>query len=361
MSKIKNISIIGLGLIGGSIAKALKSSGKDYLISALDKPRVLRKALAEKVIDYKIETIKDSARSDLIFVCTPLEAALNIIEELAPLVGNSTIITDVCGVKNPLQKKWEQLKSKAVYIGGHPMTGKEKGGYENSDPLLFENSVYILSDVYKSSVRMRKFRQIIESLGARIMFLNPSLHDEIVAAVSHLPQIVSVSLVNSAASQNDGYNFLDFAAGGFRDMTRIASSKFGIWESVLKHNKVQIKKAVEIFIDELKLFNKFLQENNWQKISELFEKARKRRDEIPRNTKGFLLPLYDVFVFVKDEPGVIFKISSTLFRKNINIKDIELLKIREGTGGTFRISFETEKDAQRARVLLKKAGFQIQK
>ncbi len=361
MIDVRKISIVGLGLIGGSIAKALKSSGEKYSIRALDGKAILERALSDGAIDFQCSSLKECADADVVFICTPVKAAFEIIERLAPIADEKTIISDVCGVKSALQEKWESLNSKALYIGGHPMTGKEKGGYENSDPLLFENAVYILSNVYRADERVVAFSSFIESLGARVMFLDPAAHDEIVANVSHLPQLASVALVNAAAGESGGGNRLDFAAGGFRDMTRIASSKFEIWEEVIKQNKTKILNALDSFVEKLKDVRKLLELDELNSVGELFEQARKRRDEIPRNTKGFLTPLYDVFVFVKDEPGVIFKISSALFKEHINIKDIELLKIREGTGGTFRLSFESQRDAEIARDLLKAVGFKIQK
>ncbi len=360
MSSIKKISIIGLGLIGGSVAKALKSVNKNYFISALDKEEVLNKALRDKVIDYKCKHINETAGSHLIFIAVPLNDSVDILEKLAAIVDENTIITDVCGVKYVLQKKWETLNSKGVYIGGHPMTGKEKGGYENSDPLLFENTIYILSNVYRGNKRLEDFLPVIKSLGARVMFLDPLTHDRIVANVSHLPQILSVALVNSTFSHGEN-NYHNFAAGGFKDMTRIASSKFEIWEEVIKQNKAEINSALLNLMSELEEIRRLIESGNFKAIARKFESARKHRDEIPGNTKGFLTPLYDVFVFVKDEPGVIFKISSVLYGENINIKDIELLKIREGTGGTFRLSFESYADAQMAKQLLSSAGFKIQK
>ena len=141
------IAIIGLGLIGGSLAKAIKRVDNHSIISAYDMPQVLDQAENENVIDIKLYSVEESINSDVIFLCLPVNSSLQVFDIVAPLLKENTILTDVCGVKNIFQEKWNCIKSKGIYIGGHPMTGKEKGGYENSDPLLFENSVYILSDI----------------------------------------------------------------------------------------------------------------------------------------------------------------------------------------------------------------------
>jgi prephenate dehydrogenase len=352
-----NVSIIGLGLIGGSIAKALKSFSEDYNIYAFDKPDVLDKALSQKVIDKKLNSIEDSLESDLIFICLPVDESKNVFNSLIDKLKPGQILTDVCGVKSIFQEIWDQKKRDGFYIGGHPMTGKEKGGFENSDPLLFENCIYILNDSAKECSKIDSFTNILHQLGARITFLNPKVHDIIVASVSHLPQLVSVSLINSASLKDSDLNFFDYAAGGFRDMTRIASSEFSIWEPVVFENKKNIIQAIDNFISNLEHIKLSIGKDNYKLVADKFEAARIKRDEIPKSNKGFMHQIYDLFVYVKDEPGVISKISTALYNNNINIKDLELQKIREGSGGTFRFAFESEADAEKARAIIEQIGF----
>ncbi len=353
-----NIAIIGLGLIGGSIAKALQNCDVAYTISAYDKPEVLEKAKKENVIDRIFSKPIEAISADIIFVCLPLNLSIEVFKELAPLISSKTILTDVSGVKLVFQKEWEKIKSVGMYIGGHPMTGKEKGGYENSDPLLFENSVYIVTQDLSKTNDFEKFKLVLEKLGANILFIPAKQHDVIAASVSHLPQLLPVALVNTASLKTDEYNFLDLAAGGFRDMTRIASSNFNIWENVINQNQNQILTAIEKYSFELDKIKYWVTTNNNAELEKYFIEASKHRNEIPKNTKGFLTPVFDIFVFVKDEPGVISKISSILFNNGINIKDIELLKIREGDGGTFRMSFESEKIAREAKIIISDLGFE---
>jgi prephenate dehydrogenase len=353
-----NVSIIGLGLIGGSIAKALKNFSQEYNISAFDKSDVLEKALNQKVIDRKLSSIEECLQSsELIFICLPVDASKNAFEILADKLESNQILTDVCGVKSIFHEIWEKKDRKGFYIGGHPMTGKEKGGFDNSDPLLFENCVYILNESAKEFPVINSFTEIIHQLGAKITFLNPKVHDIIVASVSHLPQLLSVSLINSANLKDSSLNFFDYVAGGFRDMTRIASSEFNIWEPVVRENKKNIVQAVDNFINDLEMIKKSIGNEDYKSLTNKFESARKKRDEIPKSNKGFIHKIYDVFVFVKDEPGVISKISTALYKDNINIKDMELLKIREGSGGTFRFAFESESDAEKAKIIIGNIGF----
>jgi len=354
---IKKISIIGLGLIGGSIAKALRKANEDFHVSAFDISDSSTRALEENVIDSSLTSIEQALNSDLIFISLPVDVSINVFEKLAPMLKENSILSDVCSVKNIFKEKWDKIESKGYYFGGHPMTGKESGGYENSDPLLFENAMYIITDNDDNNPIFQEFTKVIKSLGPSVLHIPAKQHDVIAASVSHLPQLVSVALVNAASLKTDEYNFLDLAAGGFRDMTRIASSDFKIWESIISTNKDQILTAIDKFSYDLDTLEKWISENKNTEIAEYFESARKNLEEIPKNTKGFLSPLHDLFVFVEDKPGAISIISTTLFKKNINIKDIELLKIREGSGGTFRVSFESKNDLVEAAKILNQKGF----
>lgn len=357
--EIRKVAIIGLGLIGGSIAKALKQMNPSFTIIGCDRPEVIEKAKADSTIDIGIDNVRASADADLIFLCVPVDTTISMLKTLAPLVMDYTIITDVSGIKGKIQQLWDSLNSKGLYIGGHPMTGKERGGYDFSDPLLFENSVYIINDTINNHPEGKVLLHIITMLGARIVLLNPELHDKVVANVSHLPQLLSVALMNNADKEEHSIKFLDFAAGGFRDMTRIASSDFSIWAPVLKYNSKEIVTALDSLISALSSMKSNVAEGKLNALSSAFETARHQRDEIPKNTKGFITPLHDIFVFVNDEPGIISKISSILYQQGINIKDIELLKIREGTGGTFRLSFDSDEDAVTAERFIKSLGFRI--
>lgn len=354
-----NISIIGLGLIGGSIARSLKKNGSDFTISAFDFRETLELALEQNVIDLPLSSPAEAVNSDIIFLCLPVNSSLEIFRELIPLLKENTIITDVCGVKGEFQNVWNSMHHKGIYIGGHPMTGKEKGGFQNSDPLLFENAVYILTDTNSDTPAKQNFFLAIQTMGARIVQLDPYVHDKVVANVSHLPQLLSVALVNAAVGSSDAINNLDFAAGGFRDMTRIASSSFNIWEPVLHFNRSEILLALENFENEIKNIKNLLAVENLNEIENYFNRAGISRDCIPKDTKGFISPLFHISVYVKDQPGMISIISTALYGEQINIKDIELLKIREGSGATFRFAFDNEADSIRAKSIIKNLGFEV--
>jgi prephenate dehydrogenase len=352
----EKIAIIGIGLIGGSLAKAIKKTDASIKISAYDQPDILTLAQADESIDIKLNSHEEALDSDIIFICLPVDESIKVFEKFLPLLKENQIISDVCSVKKVFNDIWDKSGSQGIYIGGHPMTGKEKSGYENSDSLLFENSIYILTDCSNSETHTKRISQLIESIGARVTFVDADTHDKIVAEVSHLPQLVATSLVNTVTNHAD-LNILSFAAGGFRDMTRIASSPFAIWEPIIRKNKEKILNALANLKQELDLIEESIRKDEYKDLAEKFETARIRRNVIPKNTKGFISQLYDVFIFVKDQPGEMSLVSTALYKANINIKDIEVLKMREGTGGTFRLAFDNQTDASRAKKIIEALGF----
>jgi prephenate dehydrogenase len=354
-----SISIVGLGLIGGSFAKAIKHANKNIFISAFDNRETLEKAEADSIIDNWIIDLKDALNSDIVFLALPLEESLNTFRLLSPYLKKNQIISDLCSVKGIFADEWKKMDSEGIYIGSHPMTGKEKSGYDNSDALLFENSIFIICSENIDANILESYFNLIRLTGARIAVLNSYLHDGITSRVSHLPQLLSVLLVNQLTNKNEKSSLLDFAAGGFRDMTRVASSDFTIWESIIKYNKDNILDSLSIFENQISQIKTLIEDKKFDEINDLFEKARITRNEIPINNKGFIDPLFDITIFVKDQPGMISKLSTILFENNINIKDIELLKIREGTGGNFKFYFESAADAEKANELIENIGYHI--
>jgi len=188
-----------------------------------------------------------------------------------------------------------------------------------------------------------------------MLVLSAEDHDRTAATISHLPQLLAVSLVrlldDLGSNREHG---IRLAAGGFRDMTRIASSPYSVWRDILKTNGDLIEAVVERFLRAARASFKGLRED---RVRTDFEKAARTRTEIPRDSKGFLHRLCDVLVVVEDRPGTIAEVSVPLSKRHINIKDIEILKVREGEAGTLRLAFENEAEARKAIDLLAKEGF----
>lgn len=359
--RFKKITIIGLGLIGGSLAAVFKRKNVTAAITGVDFEDVVRKALAQGLIDeaHGLENIAAGVRgADLVILATPIQSIIETLDAVGKHVAPGTLVTDVGSTKSKIVAEANKRLPTGVYfLGGHPMAGAERDGIENAEPLLFENAIYVLTESTPIPIEVRNaFVSLVELTGAKAVFLTPQLHDEIAAVVSHLPQILAVTLMNYSAHLNerDGA-YLNLAAGGFRDMTRVASSPFGIWRDIIATNKANIRSAIDNFMAELARMKSLLDSGE---LEEMFTDAATSRLSIPKDTRGFIRPHFDLFIVVEDTPGIIAQISTTLTAKEINIKDIEVVKVREGDAGTIRLAFENAHDRAAAAELLTGSGFE---
>jgi prephenate dehydrogenase len=357
----QHITIIGVGLIGGSLALAIKHRFPAVRILGVDKPQILKRALTRNIIDAAERSVERAVRSaDLVIIAAPVFA----IEKLLPIVAGNiqphAIVTDTGSVKGSIVQKSQKLFPGGNFIGGHPMAGSEFSGIDAAHPLLFQNAIYILTPTRGTNKKsLRTIAKFFNSLDARIVPIDPATHDSIVAAVSHLPQLAAVALMNTVGKHHPSSPaHLSLAAGGFRDMTRIASSRFSMWKDILSANRKEISKALRLFIHQLEILAAAVNAHS-SRLSLEFTTSRQLRMHIPQSMKGFISPLVDLSVFVEDKPGELARLTSALSKREINIKDMELIKVREGRGGTFRLSFENRNVSHEAARILQRAGFVV--
>ena len=359
---IRRITIIGVGLVGGSLGKAWKTTdAADVLITGVDHPLVLERAVASGAIDVASDdTATAVADADLVVLATPLSAIMSTLSEIAADLKPRTIVTDVGSVKVPIVRHaLETIGSETLFVGGHPMAGSEVGGIDHASRFLFENATWVLCppDTTTDDQRYDDLVALIQATGARAIEMTPREHDEVAASVSHVPQLLAVALTNTVGRQNESNpNYLKLAAGGFRDLTRVAGSDAGIWRDILAANHGSILDALALFSAELQRVRNRLLEEDFGELHASFDRARKTRETIPKDSKGFISPLADVYVHADDRPGWIASVATLLADADINILDMELLKVREGTGGTFRMSFADHGTAKSVVNLLKTAG-----
>ena len=368
---INRVAILGTGLIGGSLGLAWAEREPDLTLVGHDQPDVLDRAEARGAIHQKaadpVTAVEDA---DLVVLATPLGTSLRLLESIADQVLRGTVVTDVGSVKQPiLDQAAEVLPEQVPFLGGHPMAGAEASGIDHADALLFENAVYALcrpdtSDTALDAAPYAEVVELIEATGARTLSLSAAQHDRLVAAVSHLPQMLAVALVNTVAGAEDADEAalaLELAGGGFRDMTRIADSPFEMWQDILVGNEGAIHDAIGRFRRQLRDLRNRLIEGDMEALEAAFDDARSSRTEVPGDAKGFLQPLADVYVRAPDEPGVLHDLTGALAEAGLNIKDIELQQIREGTGGTFQLAFESAEEADEAVAALDDAGYEARR
>jgi prephenate dehydrogenase len=357
----ERITIVGVGLIGGSLALAIRQQFPKVQITGVDKPSVLKRALERNAIHLGTPSLRKAIpQAQLIVLATPVHHILEVLPTIAKLAHPKAIITDTGSVKGVIVERASKLFPNGNFIGGHPMTGAEFSGIDAAHPLLFQNALYILTpSTHKRNSSLQKLIHLCTALDARVLTMDPLEHDRAVAAVSHLPQLAAVALMNTVGAKHTvAKKHLALAAGGFRDMTRIASSKFDMWHDILETNKPHVREALLLYIDTLQKMSKELQQNPLA-LKKDFVQSRALRGGIPRSMKGYLSALVDISVYVNDTPGQLALLTSALANASINIKDIELIKVRERRGGTFRLSFENNDVAQKAKQILKSNGFEI--
>lgn len=361
---ISNTSCIGIysvGLLGASIGLSLKASQFSGTIVGFSSSEAISTAHSSGAIDvgFGYELLEEQIQNiDLLFLCSPIKTVINTLHNLSHYnLKDGCIITDVGSTKREILSASSSLPPHVNFIGGHPMAGSERSGPAAADPLLFQNALYALTPKNNVSAEViSDFETFLQSyLGCRTLILEAKIHDSIVAATSHLPHLLAVMLVNHVRSIESRIpGTLALTAGGFRDMTRIASTPFPMWKDIFETNLDNIEIQLDDCIMALKDIRQRLRNNT---IGGLFETARDTRSRIPPDNKGFSKPLFDIYVVAPDQPGTISALSSILANQKINIKDIEVLKVREGETGTLRIAFESQPSARQAVDLLSDAGF----
>lgn len=362
-NKSFKIGFIGLGLIGGSIAKKLKSSNKNHYIIAYNRSEQSRiDAANDNVADIITDKIDNVfSECDYIFLCTPVEQNIKYLSILKNIISKDCIITDVGSVKGNIHKEIEKLKLTKNFIGGHPMAGSEKTGYKNSSETLLENAYYVITptkDILPEKID--EFNNLILSLRAIPVILNYNEHDFVVAAISHLPHIIAACLVNLVKDNDSNDETMKLlAAGGFKDITRIASSSPQMWQQICSTNKENITILIDKYIEMLKITKQNILEDGSIKIYDLFQSSSEYRNSFSDKPRGPIKKTYNIFCDIIDESGAISKVALLLADNNINIKNIGIIHNREFDEGVLKVEFYEQTSMDMAVHVLKKSGYNI--
>lgn len=362
--KTLTLGFIGLGLIGGSIAKAIRRVHPDYKIIAYDKNR---KNLIAALTDGTLNETHDSLSSafsdcDIIFLCAPVSMNIQYLHHLKTMISDNCILTDVGSVKTTIHEAAEKAGLNGCFIGGHPMAGSEKSGYENANDRLVENAYYILTPSQNTSPeKYRRLFMLIQSIAAIPVKLAYTEHDRITAAISHLPHIIAYALVNLVRqSDNSDGMMRRLAAGGFKDLTRIASSSPMMWQQICTENAPQIKEVLNHYIDSLLAISKSLETKDASFLLESFEKARDYRNDIPASgIKSSLSAIEEIYIDLVDESGAIATIATILATNGISIKNIGIVHNREFQEGVLRIEFYENHATKNAVELLRRFRYVV--
>lgn len=359
----KKAGIIGLGLIGGSLAKALRNRcGVKEIVACNRNIDVLEMAHSEGVIDaYSTDVTDIFCGCDIVIICTPVGKIFEYAEKLTKYIDKDCIITDVGSTKLTIYENMKKIADKITYIGGHPMTGSERFRYSSSKEHLFENAYYILTPSENvPDEKVLKLKSMVEKIGAIPVIISPKEHDYVTASISHVPHVLAAGLVNTVKNLDSekGYMHL-LAAGGFRDTTRIASSSPDMWESICLENRDNIIDVLTSFEEVIKNAKSVIENGDKNEIHSFFENAKTYRDSFSTATPKSYVRRYEIAVDVLDKPGSIAIIAVLLSSNNINIKNMGILNSRDKEEGVLYFAFDTEEQRQKSIELLRSMNYEV--
>ncbi len=354
---------IGIGLIGGSVAKALRRvlpSCKIIVYNRSAEPRVM--AMNDGTANIAVDKIDDTFKEcDYIFLCTPVEKNVEYLKVLKDIINENCIITDVGSVKGNIHKAVNELHMESNFIGGHPMAGSEKTSYEHANDRLLENAYYAITPTTDvSAERVEEFTQIVTKIGAIPINISYQEHDKVVAAISHLPHIIASGLVNLVKHNDSKEEYMKImAAGGFKDITRIASSSPEMWEQICMTNTENISDMLQKYIDDLSAVKKNLLAKNGKAIYDMISESRDYRDNLDDHNNSIINKSYNVYCDIIDESGAIATIATILATNGVSIKNIGIIHNREFEEGVLKISFYDEPSADKAVEQLERHRYKV--
>lgn len=288
MLPFSHITIVGCGLIGGSLALALRRAGFTGRITASGGVRGPLLALERGIIDAVEESFArgETCTADLVYLAAPIGAILDFLYTRGPLLVPGALVTDAGSTKTEICRIARQsLPAGVHFIGGHPMAGSESTGVEYARADLFDRAVYaIAADQDTDPGQLERMLSLIAAIGARALLIDPSAHDRAVALISHLPQLVSTTLATLLGEETDGRVAprtlaQDLAAGGWRDTTRLAGSAWSVWRDILLTNPSNISAALEEMIGELQFLKDTLDARDFNQLREIFSIANRSVDD----------------------------------------------------------------------------------
>jgi len=284
----RHVAIVGLGLLGGSWGLALKKAGfPGRIVGYARRPETRAQALGVGAVDEAVADLAEALpKADLVILATPVAVILDQLPRLQPHVSPQALITDVGSTKRRICERAAELYAqRPLFLGGHPMAGKERSGLENADARLFENARYVLTPVRAEHLdddRVQAFRALVVAIGARPAVSDPAAHDLSVAYLSHLPQLLSSGLASLMEEKRTAEDVsLELAASGFRDVTRLADSPYSIWRDICLTNTENIQTALDALIQKLEFLRVHLGD---RELEREFLAAHRLRDRLRKRT-----------------------------------------------------------------------------
>ncbi|MCQ2097825.1 MAG: prephenate dehydrogenase/arogenate dehydrogenase family protein [Fibrobacter sp.] len=372
---MERLTLVGFGLLASSVASAIKQANLPVKIRAVSSPSTLERArqmnLADEFFGYD-QTEQWARDTDVILLCSPILHILKTLEDLSRLpadfqqgssAGQSKkiLVSDIGSTKVEICKAGSKLPAPFVFVGSHPMAGSEKRTLEYNDPSIFENAYWFVcppdgvpEEDYKPLL------QLINFVGAHSVVFPPEHHDRTMAWVSHMPQMLSSTLAANIPERLLNYNYQHYAGRAFRDMTRIAASGWNMWHDIAVTNRSETVRALRevregldetiAAMDSLVVVNdgKPAAADCSDKLEKVFKAGNDGRASLFAPGRNAAANFAEITVPLKDQPGALLNVLKPLAEANVNVRDIELMKVRENIAGTLLLAFKTPEEARRA-------------
>ena len=357
----ERIAVIGTGLIGGSVALGLRAASPGTEIVGYDiDATTLERALNRDAISALAPDAKAAVDgAELVVLASPVETVPTICESLAGAIGPTTVVTDVGSAKAAVVEAGESAFG-AQFVGGHPMAGSERHGIDAADAELFVDAMWVLTPTSAtSSHAYRVAAELAGALGASVVGVDPGLHDEVVAALSHVPQLAASALVDLAAGTAREAGLLHLAGGGFRDATRIAASNAHLWAGIIATNRSAVLNALEALSERLTGSIDLIRRERWDELAGWLDRARTARLEL------FQKPAYTgepvtLAMLIPDRPGILAEVTTAAGRLGANIEDLRILHSTEGGRGRLEVVVAGETPAQALCAELDRLGYRVE-
>jgi prephenate dehydrogenase len=272
-----NVAIVGLGLMGGSLALSLKKLDFIGKIVGSDHNKGHQKEALELGLVNEIVDFEEVKKYDVIFLAIPVDGVISALKDLVDVDKDTTII-DLGSTKSKIVSCVPASIRKS-FVAAHPMTGTEYFGPSAAIESLYEDKVVVLCDLEDSGELQREVsRKIFKALGMRKYFMGANEHDRHAAFISHMPHAISYSIANTVMKQENKHTILALAAGGFRSMSRLAKSSPNMWEDIFRQNKSNLLEAIEVFEDELKMLKSSIEKDEWSEVNKAMTDGNKLHD-----------------------------------------------------------------------------------
>lgn len=356
------VFINGLGLIGSSLARAIKQKNPEIKIIAADLNQdALEYALQQKIIDKAADSLTAAQTADFVILATPVNEIINSLQQLSKLpLKKGMIITDVGSTKQQIVAAAAVLPAQVTFISGHPMAGSHKTGVTAGRADLFENAFYFIVAPAVPPEMIIRLQDLLQQLHVKWLQLTPEQHDRLVGQISHLPHIIAAALVNQTQRAfEDSPLGMRMAAGGFKSITRIAAADPTMWSAILHTNAAIIAEQLQDYQNELVKVRRAILIDDQSALYHFFATAKVSRDQLGPEKIGGLPGFYDLFVNIPDKVGSLAKVTQILASAKINLVNLHILEIREEIDGVLQLTFMKETDRTTAAKILNEQHYQV--